>query len=95
MVTFNDQYKDLSEYEIALVKTIAESSDDKINDLIETVEKDTIGIINDELKNSDVSMKEKLLDVKEKLLFENTLSSNDEKIDYIKRLITLNKSFTN
>jgi hypothetical protein len=95
MVTFNDQYKDLNEYEIALVKNIAESSDDKINDLIITIKKDTIDIINEELKNSDTNMKEKLLNVKEKLLFENTLPTNTEKIDYIKKLITLNKSFTN
>jgi len=95
MVTFNDQYKDLNEYEIALVKNISESSDDKINDLINTIKKDTIIIINEELKNSDTGMKEKLLNVKEKLLFENALLTNDDKIDYIKKLITLNKSFIN
>jgi len=65
---FNETYAELDESMMKVVKTILESDKESREDLLKEGVKDCISLINEKLKDADVTIKESLLAAKENLL---------------------------
>ena len=65
---FNEEYKDLSESEKAIVSVMIESTPEEKEKLFKNTNTECLTLINSKLTESDINTKEKLLSVKERLL---------------------------
>ena len=65
---FNEKYSDLSENEKSLIKVIIESDNENQSIFFKNTKNKCIDLVNENLKSADTNTKEKLLEVKEKLL---------------------------
>lgn len=65
---FNDRYSELNEDEKSVLKTILESDDDGKKEIYETLSRECIDLVDASLTESDIEAKEKLLQVKDRLL---------------------------
>jgi len=80
---YNEKYKGLSEGSKKLINTILESSNsDKIEFFNKTI-KDCLGIVNEQIVDADLSLKESLLSVKENLL-NRVFNESDFEVDILK-----------
>jgi len=65
---FNKKYSDMSESELNIIKTVVEKNGEKKEQNFRQVVKECIEAVNAQLSESDTTVKEKLLSVKERLL---------------------------
>jgi hypothetical protein len=65
---FNDKFKNLSETERKIIKSIIESDETTREELFKTIRTECVDLVNQRLDESDTESKEKLLKVKDKLL---------------------------
>lgn len=65
---YNEKYKELSEGSKKLINTILESTHQDKIEYFNTTIKDCLTIVNEQIANADLSLKESLLSVKENLL---------------------------
>jgi hypothetical protein len=65
---YNEKYKKLSKGSKKLINTILESSTSDKIEFFESTIKDCLGIVNEQIVDADLSLKESLLSVKENLL---------------------------
>ncbi len=80
---YNEKYKGLSESSKKLINTILESSNsDKIEFFKSTI-KDCLSIVNEQIVDADLSLKESLLSVKENLL-NRVFNESDFEVDILK-----------
>ena len=80
---YNEKYKGLSEGSKKLINTILESSNsDKMKFFNKTI-KDCLGIVNEQIVDADLSLKESLLSVKENLL-NRVFNENSFEVDILK-----------
>ena len=85
---YNRKYADLAEGEKKIVRTVIKGNPEEKKELHTTLIKENITLVNNRLsETSDIDIKEKLLEVKEKLL--NFNFSKDEYVDNIIKLNTL------
>ena len=89
---FNEKYKELTEDEIKLVKTIQTSNVDEREVLLKEMTTECIDLVNKSVKSSSNDVKEKLLNVKERLL-ESKFDEKEFTSDIIK-LIDLKQSLS-
>jgi len=88
----NEKYGDLTEDEKKLIKSIASSNPEQRKDMLESINKECLNLVNQKLTEANIDVKSKLLDVKERLL---DLKFNDDEFstDYTK-LIELKESLS-
>jgi len=76
--SFNEKYSEtLTETEKNIVKLLIESTDDEKKEYYRKTLKECIALVNKRLETNDVELKDKLLQVKEKLLNENIEQIDD------------------
>lgn len=90
---FNDEYKNLSESEKAIVSVMIESTPEEKEKLFKETSNECLSLINNRLEESDNNSKEKLLSVKERLL--NQEYNKDNFIKDITKLIELKETLKN
>lgn len=90
---FNEEYKDLSESEKAIVSIMIESTPEEKEKLFKDTNVECVSLINSKLEESDINAKEKLLSVKERLL--NQEFNNESFIKDITKLIELKETLKN
>jgi len=74
---YNEKYSTLDESDKEILKVLIESTEEEKQNLYAKTIKECISLINEKLKVSDVNTKEKLLEVKDKLLNEFTNVGED------------------
>ena len=84
---FNEEYKDLSESEKAIVSVMIESTDEEKEKLFKDTNTECLTLVNSKLEESDINAKEKLLSVKERLL--SQMYNSETFIKDITKLIEL------
>lgn len=87
---FNKKYSDLSESDLNLIKTVVEKNGEKKEQNFKQVTKECIEAVNAQLSESDSTVKEKLLSVKERLL-EMSYNGDSYEVDMV-RIIGLKNS---
>lgn len=90
---FNEEYKDLSESEKAIVSIMIESTPEEKEKLFKDTNDECLSLINSKLEESDINAKEKLLSVKERLL--NQEFNKDNFIKDITKLVELKETLKN
>ena len=90
---FNEEYKELSESEKAIVSVMIESTPEEKEKLFKDTNVECVSLINSKLEESDINAKEKLLSVKERLL--NQEFNNESFIKDITKLIELKETLKN
>lgn len=90
---FNEEYKELSESEKAIVSVMIESTPEEKEKLFKDTNTECVSLINSKLEESDINAKEKLLSVKERLL--NQTYNNESFIKDITKLIELKETLKN
>lgn len=88
---YNEKYADLSETERKTIKVILESTEKEKEELYSSTIRECIDLINEKLKDSTLETKERLLQVKDKLLNDNK-SINEDFIKNMCKLIELRKN---
>jgi len=84
---FNEKYSDMSESEKSVFKTILESDEDGKKVVLKNLSRECIDLIDANLMESDIEAKEKLLQVKDRIL--RLEYTNDSFITDISKLIEL------
>lgn len=82
---FNKKYSEIDSSDKEIIKIISEGDTVSKTELYERISSECMGIINEKIKDSDIELKVRLLNVKEKLL-------KDDKVideDYTKKLLKL------
>lgn len=74
---YNEKYSTLDENEKEILKVLIESTDDEKQIVYTKTIKECISLINEKLKESDLDTREKLLEVKDKLLNDTTNVAED------------------
>jgi len=82
---YNEKYSTLDESEKKILKSLIDSTSEEKQEIYSSTLKECISLINENLNTTDLTVKEKLLKVKEKLL--NDTQSIDE--DYYKNISKL------
>ena len=90
---FNEEYKDLSESEKAIVSIMIESTPEEKKKLFKDTNDECLSLINSKLEESEINAKEKLLSVKERLLTQEF--NKDNFINDITKLIELKETLKN
>ena len=90
---FNEEYKDLSESEKAIVSIMIESTPEEKKKLFKDTNGECLSLINSKLEESEINAKEKLLSVKERLLTQEF--NKDNFINDITKLIELKETLKN
>ena len=90
---FNDEYKNLSESEKAIISVMIESSPEEKEKLFKETNNECLSLVNSRLEESEINAKEKLLSVKERLL--NQEYNKDTFIKDITKLIELKETLKN
>lgn len=88
---YNEKYADMTETEKKTVKVILESTDVEKQELYDTTVRECIDLINEKLAEASLETKERLLQVKDKLLNDKK-SITEDFIKNISKLIDLKKS---
>lgn len=88
---YNEKYADLSETERKTINIILESTDEEKAELYNSTIRECIDLINEKLKDSTLETKERLLQVKDKLLNDNK-SINEDFVKNMCKLIELRKN---
>lgn len=90
---FNEEYKDLSESEKAIVSVMIESTPEEKEKLFKDTNNECLSLVNNRLEESDNISKEKLLSVKERLL--NQTYNNETFVKDITKLLELKGTLNN
>jgi hypothetical protein len=85
---YNERYSVLDENEKEILKVLIESTDDQKQEVYKKTLKECIDLINENLKEADLNAKDKLLQVKEKLL-NDTIEINENFFKNISKLVHL------
>jgi hypothetical protein len=89
---FNEKFKDVSETEKRIIKSIIESDETSREELFTTIRTECVDLFNHRLDESDSESKDKLLKVKDKLL---RMSYNKESfINDTNKIISLKENLT-
>ena len=91
---YNERYSTLDENEKEILKVLIESTDDQKQEVYKKTLKECIDLINENLKEADLNAKDKLLQVKEKLL-NDTIEINENFFKNISKLVDLKTSLKN
>jgi hypothetical protein len=91
---YNERYSTLDENEKEILKVLIESTDDQKQEVYKKTLKECIELINENLKEADLNAKDKLLQVKEKLL-NDTIEINENFFKNISKLVDLKTSLKN
>jgi hypothetical protein len=91
---YNERYSSLDENEKEILKVLIESTDDQKQEVYKKTLKECIELINENLKEADLNAKDKLLQVKEKLL-NDTIEINENFFKNISKLVDLKTSLKN
>ena len=91
---YNERYSTLDENEKEILKVLIESTDDQKQEVYKKTLKECIDLINENLKEADLNAKDKLLQVKEKLL-NDTIEVNENFFKNISKLVELKSSLKN
>jgi hypothetical protein len=91
---YNERYSTLDENEKEILKVLIESTDDQKQEVYKKTLKECIDLINENLKEADLNSKDKLLQVKEKLL-NDTIEINENFFKNISKLVDLKTSLKN
>ena len=91
---YNERYSQLDESEREILKVLIESNDEEKQIVYKKTLKECIELINENLKEADLNAKDKLLQVKEKLL-NDTAEVNESYFKNISKLVDLKSSLKN
>jgi hypothetical protein len=91
---YNERYSTLDENEKEILKVLIESTDEQKQEVYKKTLKECIELINENLKEADLDAKDKLLQVKEKLL-NDTIEVNENFFKNISKLVDLKSSLKN
>lgn len=91
---YNDRYSTLTESEKTILKVLIESTDEEKQEVYKQTLRECIDLINESLKSSDLDAKDKLLQVKDKLL-NDKLEVNENFYKNITKLVDLKANLTN
>lgn len=91
---YNERYSTLDENEKEILKVLIESTDNQKQEVYKKTLKECIDLINENLKEADLNAKDKLLQVKEKLL-NDTIEINENFFKNISKLVDLKTSLKN
>ena len=91
---YNEKYSSLDENEKEILKVLIKSNDDQKHEVYKKTLKECIDLINENLKEADLNAKDKLLQVKEKLL-NDTIEINEHFFKNISKLVELKSSLKN
>lgn len=91
---YNERYSALDENEKEILKVLIESTDNQKQEVYKKTLKECIDLINENLKEADLNAKDKLLQVKEKLL-NDTIEVNENFFKNISKLVELKSSLKN
>lgn len=88
---YNEKYESLDESDKKVLKTIIDSNDEQKKEVYSTTLRECIDLVNEKLVGSDTETKNKLLNVKDKLL-NDTQEINENFITKISKLVELKTS---
>jgi hypothetical protein len=91
---YNERYSTLDESEKEILKVLIESTDEQKHEVYKKTLKECVELINENLKEADLDAKDKLLQVKEKLL-NDTIEVNENFFKNISKLVDLKSSLKN
>lgn len=91
---YNERYSTLDENEKEILKVLIESTDEQKQEVYKKTLKECVELINENLKEADLDAKDKLLQVKEKLL-NDTIEVNENFFKNISKLVDLKSSLKN
>jgi hypothetical protein len=91
---YNERYSTLDENEKEILKVLIESNDEQKQEVYKKTLKECIDLLNENLKEADLNAKDKLLQVKEKLL-NDTMEVNENFFKNISKLVDLKTSLKN
>ena len=91
---YNERYSTLDENEKEILKVLIESNDEQKQEVYKKTLKECIDLLNENLKEADLNAKDKLLQVKEKLL-NDTMEVNENFFKNISKLVDLKASLKN
>lgn len=91
---YNERYSTLDENEKEILKVLIESTDEQKQEVYKKTLKECLELINENLKEADLNAKDKLLQVKEKLL-NDTNEVNENFFKNISKLVDLKSSLKN
>lgn len=90
---YNEKYSSMSESEKKLVKSLLDSDEEGQRSVLETVKKETLILVNKSIQEAtEVELKEKLLNVKERIL--ETQYSKDDFITTISKIMNLSTTLS-
>lgn len=90
---YNERYSTLSESEKEILKSLIDSTEETKKEVYTKTLRECIDLVNENLKNSDFQTKEKLLNVKDRLL-NDTSEINEDYFKNISKLVELKSSLT-
>ncbi len=90
---YNEKYSNLSESEKEILKSLIDSTDETKKEVYMKTLRECIDLVNENLKDSDAQTKEKLLNVKDRLL-NDTSEINEDYFKNISKLVELKSSLT-
>jgi TRAP-type C4-dicarboxylate transport system substrate-binding protein len=90
---YNERYSTLSESEKEILKSLIDSTEETKKEVYTKTLRECIDLVNESLKNSDSQTKEKLLNVKDRLL-NDTSEINEDYFKNISKLVELKSSLT-
>lgn len=91
---YNERYSTLDENEKEILKVLIESNNSQKQEVYKKTLKECIDLINENLKEADLNAKDKLLQVKEKLL-NDSVEINENFFKNISKLVELKESLKN
>jgi hypothetical protein len=91
---YNERYSTLDENEKEILKVLIESTNEQKQEVYKKTLKECVELINENLKEADLDAKDKLLQVKEKLL-NDTIEVNENFFKNISKLVDLKSSLKN
>ena len=90
---YNERYSSLSESEKEILRSLIDSTDETKKEIYSKNLRECIDLVNEKLKSSDSQTKEKLLNVKDRLL-NDTSEINEDYFKNISKLVELKSSLT-
>lgn len=91
---YNERYSELNESEKEILKVLIESTDDEKNIVYNKIKKECLELVNENLKEADLNTKDKLLQVKEKLL-NDAVQIDENFFKNVSKLVDLKASLLN
>ncbi len=90
---YNERYSELSESEKEILKSLIDSTEETKKEIYTKTLRECIDLVNEKLNNSNTQTKEKLLNVKDRLL-NDTSEINEDYFKNISKLVELKSSLT-